>query len=323
MMMKRSILLGGVAALGLVLGACALCGAAEPQAGKVILEQRYTPGSLEMTLRADVSVYNKEGEKPAKTGKMSVTMVGGVTNSPPDAQGVRTMQMTVKRMAVSFSSGDKKTAYDSAAPAAGQDGDMAAAFKSLVDAKITIKIGPDGQVQSVADEMTDSLAKRDPQKAAQLKSTTGDSLIGSMTGISKIIGPFPAKPVGPGDEWPANPPDIGKLGVPFSQTCKFLKIENTPTGKIAVLQFKGATTSSKLTLTGKNGAEGSANIEVQQAGTVRFNVDLGRLEILTMDAYVAFDLVDEKGQNVKMDSKATMEMTLAKVVDSAAPLPPK
>jgi hypothetical protein len=315
---------------GLVFAAAA-ADAATYAGPKVLLKQRYTPGTYVMSATMESSQEGTANGQPQPQQQMSQTMVMKMDVSQPDAQGVRTMQITFQRVAQQATAGQMKMAFDSAGPADQQDPNLGAFLRPLLGAQIVVKLGADDQIQSVSglNQLWDAAAQQNAQLAPmfnQMKSVMGDETIKGM--IASASQMFPPQPVGPGDTWqPGQPPSALPAGVETKQTCKLMDIETGPAGRVAVIQADATTQSSKETATNMGGMNATIHgINSRQSGVMRFSIDTGLVESQTMnqDGTTDVSVNAPNGQTMRMTTKQTAKMTLTarkEGAPGAAPAP--
>jgi hypothetical protein len=309
-------------ALALVALAVSVSSAADATGDKVLLKQKFTPGVWTMGTMMTVEDAVTVDGTPRPDRKESRTFVWVQDIGQPDKDGAKTMKMTLKQVKHSINIGAQTAGYDSAGPADKQDPNAARVLGPILKAKIVATIGADGKVASVTglSETWDAVAKDAPEMAAvatQMKAQMGDNAIKDM--ITKPSEMLPDKAVGVGDEWQ---PTM-KLDIPLSgegevkQTCKLLEIQAATAGKIAVIQYEGTAKSTKET----TAPMGAVTVKIQsvtsaQKGQVRFNIDTGMIESLTVSTESTIALTapgpEGKTENVVTKQKAKADIAVTK-----------
>ena len=306
-----------VLALAALVFAAAVADAATYTGPKVVLKQRFLPGTYVMTAMMESSQEGTANGQPQPQQQMSQTMVMRMDVSQPDAQGVRTMEVSYQRVSQQAAAGQMKMAFDSAGPPEQQDPNFSMFLRPLAGAKIVAKIAADDQVQSVTglNQLWDAEAQKNPQQALmfnQMKTVMGDEAIkGVIAGGAKML---PAQPVGPGDTWQ---PAVSATGLPpgvqTTQTCKLVDIETTPAGRVAVIQTDATTQSTKETPTNMGGANATIHsLSSRQSGAIRLNIDTGLVESQNMnqDATTDVTLTGPGGQTMRMTTKQQVKINM-------------
>jgi len=314
-------------ALAVVALAASVSFAADATGDKVLLKQKFTPGvwTMSTTMAGEQSVTVDGNAQPAQ--QMSQTFVWVQDISQPDKDGAKTLQMSLKQVKQSMNVGAQSAAYDSTGPADKQDPNFARVLGPILKAKIVAKIGADGKVASVTglNEIWDAVAKDTPEMATfatQMKTQMGDNAIKDM--ITKSSEMLPEKAVGAGDDWQPtmkfNLPLAGECEV--KQNCKLTEIQAATAGKIAVIQYEGNGKSTKETTT----QMGAVTVTVQnmtsaQKGQLKFNVDTGMIDSLTMntDGVMEFTAPGPEGKTAKVVSKQKSKAEIFVTKGDAAP----
>ena len=132
---------------------------------KVKLEMKYRPGKYLMTTSQDMDQVIQIGAQTQKQ-KVSSLMVMEMEVDKPDANGTRKARITYKRIRQSMKMGATVQEFDSNDPATAV-GPLAAGFKPLIGAQITLILSAENKVTDIAglDEIFDRQARANPQAA--------------------------------------------------------------------------------------------------------------------------------------------------------------
>ncbi len=246
----------------------------------VRFQRMYPPGSYTMTqtLNMDQAISGRGMEQQHK---LSQTIVHSLVASKPDAAGERTLEMRIRRIKQEVKAGPQTMVYDSDLPPEKQTSPMAGLLGPLLKVKIVAVVGPDGTVRKVsgADEMWEEMAKNNPavaMMAEAMKKNFGNATVQSL--MLQAYEMMPGRPVGLGENWTSRMelpiPMVG--GMKVEQKLWLKAIEDTPSGKVAVLEKVGTIKTDKPTQTTIGPATVTfRSVEVAQKGQLRYNEKLG------------------------------------------------
>ena len=130
---------------------------------------------------------------------------------------------------------------------------------------------------------------------------------------------FPARAVKPRDEWQAtvsaNVPIVGKLRIKYDLELE--DVEQTPSGKIAIINFKGKVDSAG----GGTIAMGPVSVRIKsmdmdQEGVMRFNIDTGMMvsQKIEQDGTIEMSMQapGKKSVDATTDIEQTIDMAVTK-----------
>ena len=269
-MFRNSIVL--MVALSLV---CGLAGAQD----KVTLSSKFPPGVYTTTMNQQMNVQMAMPGGQQMDQKQTMMMVSQIMAGPIDPTGQK-VEMEFKRIKQSTQVGAMNMGYDSADPNQSSS-PMAAIFKALLDAKISFTMTADGKIKDVSglDKMIDDMTKQNPALAPMaktMKEQMGDNMVRQMVGMGNQM--LPDKPVGPSDTWQTKATqNLGMIGeMTIANDCKMTALENTPKGKVAVIEFTGKATTAEGKAAPMPGAK-LEKLNMDMTGTSRFNATTGLL----------------------------------------------
>ena len=247
---------------------------------KVTLEIKFTPGEYRLTEEVNIdTTITAEGESMETS--QSTLVHSDVTIAEPKPSGEQEITTICRRIKQSVTVGKRKTEYDSAAPAAGQDRSLRRALSPLIGWRGVLTVDANGKfikldgLESLlaAIEANSSSSQMSRQLRKQFQSFFQEMLTKHW---GKLI---PTKPVGPGDEWTKQ---IKVDFVPMLGDMKFdcdawlEDIKKTDEGQVALINFRVETTMRDKKIDALPGA--SATIErlsIDLVGTAHFNMDIG------------------------------------------------
>jgi len=296
----------------------------EPNSGsdpKITLKIKYPPGKFVMVQDQDMDMdmtIVADGKTQKQPVKQKMQQWMSLDVSQPDKQGNTTIGMTFDRMRQEVKAGANNIVLDTNDKKAMASNPAAKALEGLLDANITMKMTADGKVLSVGgmDKMWNSMAKDDPQLAAQMKKQMGSEAITKL--CTQAMQMSPKEPVGVGAVWYSDMkmpiPVIGEMNIETKYKIK--SIEKTGAGQIATFTVHAIMTTD----TAKEMKVGTASMEINSMdmdmnGKVRINVDTGLMIDSTMDMSGDFDMaISEGGKKMEMSAKikGTQKMTITK-----------
>ena len=317
--------------------ACAALGGAS--AGqKVELKMKLRPGryavseTQDMTGRQSITVM---GRTQSIDIKSSAQVDGTIEIQPPDAASGETKVLyKCTRVKMSLVQGGRAMAFDSAGPEDQQDRTLGPVLRPLVGWRGFQVHSRDGKFLRL--EGLEELI-------AQVSGAGGGTQ--SVAMIRRMVEPLlkeiltrhwgkllPEKPVAPADEWRkrielAEFPMFGKLGFDF--TCLLKRLEQTPTGPVAMLECwgKASVQDRKLDLKAmglpmKVDAKADT-LTVQTELRVRFDTHIGLATGLTATTRVKATLAigAPDGSKAAIDMKQTVKSTYSLQPRPAAAAP--
>jgi hypothetical protein len=284
--MGKKVTLGILASAAVAMTLALPVGGADKAGEKITLKQHFAPGEYVETVSLSKDQQVTMAGETIKD-QCTQTVVLCFTFGKPDADGAMQATMAYKRFQATTTQSGRATAYDSDRPADTLDSNMTKFFGPITKAKLDITIGSDDKVTDVkgVDELWEEMAKSVPDLEPMLftmkKYFNGDAIKCVVEEIGK---PFPAKPVGVGDEWTVDTtmsaPLVGPMHV--KQKCVLKDIENTEMGKVAVITFV-ADTFPKESTTTKRDAERATfrKTDVVITGQLRANIANPMLQTVT------------------------------------------
>lgn len=289
--MIRAIVLNVLAAAALSAVSFAQAPATAPAAAeKYTLKAKYNPGRYVLEQKADiVQTMTPEGGQPTRHD-ISQAMTITQAISPADKQGNQTVLLGFRSVQQKISSaGSPSIEYDSQGPPQQQHPLLGATLTPLLQARVTVIVGPDGRVRSVTgmDELWDRLAEQSPAMSAMLlgmKKSLGNNMIRET--MEKTAQMLPDKPVAIGESWQNElKVDMPYLGArQANQDCTLKAVRTTADGHIAVIDVLSKIESSQPTQTDVGGAAVTVEkVEFTQKGEIRFNIERGMQESAQLD----------------------------------------
>lgn len=273
----------------------------EEGGGETAHKSTYTGPKLELAVRFKPGRYtNRETQKQWATQTVSMGAMSQETTTestmlveadvvirPPDpASGERRIDYTCTRVKMSQKQNGNVERFDSEAPEESTGGLLASALRPLVGWRGVQVHSRDGKflrlegLEHLLSEM--SSAAGGPQALGMMRRMLEPLLKEVLTRHwGKLL---PHEPVGPGDAWERRIdlqkfPMFGPVNFDFS--CRMLDVEETPRGKVAVLQCdgRGSLRDRKLDLEFlplPPGAEATAeSMSFETSMVVRFDLDIG------------------------------------------------
>ena len=318
--MRTAKLTWTVVALALAAGVLPGCRKSPKYKGPPItLKLRYPSGSYLMTMVQDTK-QRISAERRKQTQIQTQTMVMGLKIAEPDASGDRNATLTFRRIRMSGPGG---MSYDSD-NSAGADPQLAQVLGAMMKVEITMKIGPDSRIRDVSgfEKMWDAIPADNPVTRAmreQFKKQLGDAMVREL--MEKTQDMFPARAVKPRDEWQAtvsaNVPIVGKLRIKYDLELE--DVEQTPSGKIAIINFKGKVDSAG----GGTIAMGPVSVRIKsmdmdQEGVMRFNTDTGMMVSQKIEQNGAIEMSIKAGGK-SIDATTDIEQTINMAVKKEKP----
>ncbi len=292
----------------LALAALCLAIAAPAAAEKVKLEQKYPPGTYTTTLKqsGDMTVIvNAGGQERTQAQKMEMLMVSEMVVSEPDDQGVQTLSVSYERIRQVMQMAGQKLIYDSQKPDASHPM-LAQSLKPLLDAKLKITLGKDGEVKEVKgmEDLWDKMVQKNPRMAPmveKMKEQFGDRMIKQLIGQANKV--LPEKPVGVGDTWKskmdAAVPVIGTMKI--TQNCRLKEISKVDGAEIAHIAIKGKVKNNEPTQMQVQGVNMTVqSMDLDQEGAMQFNASSGMLQeqSVRQKGTIKMSIQTPQGQNV-------------------------
>lgn len=302
-----------VAAAVLFLSATAIMAQGE----KVAMKRAWPPGNYVMTQTETSQSEQMVGNQPVKSNSSS-TSVWELTVGEPNEKGEKKIAAKVVKHRLS-EEGDTAYSYNSEAPAQEQDKDLAFVFGALLGTPVEITLDADDAVVEVSglDKLwTDLLAKAttDTQKGliAQESIELADKTVEQSLRHTESI--VPTKDVAVGDKWTAgiriDLPLVGEVKQRFD--CSLKGVEDSPAGKLAVIQVEAKYESTKPRPGNIQGQEITVSkLEASEKGDVKFDLATGiaASDEKTMTVSAVLDTTDEKGKPLKVTVKANNSVT--------------
>ncbi|KKL41718.1 hypothetical protein LCGC14_2367510, partial [marine sediment metagenome] len=220
----------------------------KPTGEKITFKHWAVPGrylmTMKMNMNQDITVDGAVQPRQRMLQEMTMLLVVG----RPDAEGLRTIDMSYERMQQTTTMGEMKVSFDSNLPVGKQDLRLATALAPMLKVKIRVVLDAAGKVVKVSgiDKLWDDLVKSNPAMAPmaeQMKKQMGNLLVKQL--IAKGQELLPAAGVRVGESWETS----GKMTIPFVgpvnvvQQCKLKSVAKTKAGRIAYIDYKGRMTS--------------------------------------------------------------------------------
>ncbi len=289
------------------------------QSDKVDVKHAWPPGVYIMTQLLQSHGEQTIGNETVKTGSTE-TMVWELRVGEPGGQGEKKIIAKIVKYQCK-EGGESPSTYDSEAPVAQQDKDNAFVYGPLIGAPVEIILDPDDAVIEVSglDKLWQKLAANaatDAQKGrlAEVSIDLGDKTVEqSLRRLESIV---PKKGVATGDKWTAgirsDLPLIGEVKQRFD--CLLQGVEESPAGKLAVVQVEGKYEATKPKPGKIQGQEVTVSmLEVTEKGVIKFDLNTGiaTADEKTLNLAATLDTADEKGQPLRIMVKSTNEMKTA------------
>lgn len=283
---------------------------------KVTLTSKFPPGVYTTTMNQTMNVKMAMPGGQAMDQKQTMMMVSQINAGAMGPEGQK-IEMEFKRIKQSTQMGPMNMGYDSADPNQAES-PMAAIFKALLDAKISFTMTADGKVKDVTglDKMIDDMVKQNPAMAPMaknMKEQMGDNMVRQMVGMGNQM--LPDKPVGPGDTWTTKATqNLGMIGeMTISNNCKMTALEDSPKGKIAVIEFTGKATTAEGKAAPMPGAK-IDKLNMDMTGTSRFNATTGLLVSTNTNIKATMSMTvgggeDQPGMTMDMTMDGKVEQT--------------
>lgn len=288
---------------------------------KIMLKQKYPPGTYVMTMTTDMKQEVPMGPRGAMQQDIKMLMVMELVAEPPGDDKSQKLHMTYKRIKMSMT-GMAAMSYDSASTQEQPNPMFGSMFKGLIDAQIDVTLGPDGKVTDVAgmDKIWDAIVKANPGAAPmldQVKKQFGKDMFSQM--FSGMDAMLPTGPIVRGHTWATqkkqNLPMIG--AVDLKQTFKLKEIRKTPAGRVAIIDFTGKMTTDESKPIAENPAMPVkfGKIQIDQTGTMKLNAETGMMTDVTMNQNMHMEMVIPTGpegqeMNMAIKQQGTVNMTV-------------
>ncbi len=334
----------------LALAATLLCGAATlraedaapaaPTGKSVLLKAVFVPGDYLVTrktaMRQKVTVDGVE--QPTQTMQATITM--RQTVGQPSAKGVQSIGIRFQRVQLHTTVGSREISYDTDGPDSKAQEALAAVYRTLLAAKASLTVNADGDVVAASglSAIWDELAAKTPRMtplANQMKAQMGDAFIREL--FASVALDLPDKPVALNGEWRRDSKmTLPFLGVAdFKSTSRLKAIEQTPAGKVAVINIAGTirtteknktelrgvrmiftkvdlTQTTKLRLNTTNTL--LHNVNLVQEGTMEGKVfasrrDKGKAADRDSTTDAGEDTDEEEGETIVVNQKVTVSVT--------------
>lgn len=232
-------------AVALAAVACAAACRADrpPSAGKeprVLLRQNFPPGKYKLVQKNEMTQQLTVGAAPAQTITAKQEMTAEISVDRPDAKGQKKIEMSYTSIKMTAPG----VSYDSTDPKQ-QTGQIAAALKPLLKAKLVMVVDKDGKPVRTEglSALWRAMAKEQPRMKRffdNMDKQMGDGMMKQM--LSSPSNLLSDKPVGVGGVWHAkytqDVPMIGKAAV--EGECELAELKKTPAGQVAVIKFATA-----------------------------------------------------------------------------------
>jgi len=259
---------------------------------KLSLPMRFAPARFAATENLDIkaTIFLLGEDIPKEVPKeipmnISVKIAADTEiESASSSSGDQAISFIIRRMKMAATGMGGNMSYDSEAPSS-SNSEMDSALRPIIGEKAAIIIDKNGK-----------FLRFDGSTAAIFLAASPDEVAsGGTGGVAAQFAPLlkemysehwgemlPKTPVGPGDRWEGtmrikSTPMIGKLEFQFY--CLLQDIEDTPAGKVAVIDFVGEVSIYNKPLEGGQFPKGVnaklKNLDIAVQGTARFNVDLG------------------------------------------------
>ncbi len=207
---------------------------------KVTLRQDFAPGRYEV--QASTASTMTTVQKETVRQRSDLDLLFDLEIKPADANGVKAVSMTFKRIQQKVSTNDRiRYQFDSNEPPDSKN-TLAVALHAIRAAKISFDISRDGKLSRMTGltEALDPLVKANSKFAPameEMKRQFGLSLVEkTLTDAAKS---FPQTPVAVGDAWKNSSrnetPMIGEMKL--NQDCKLSALADGPMGACAVVEY--------------------------------------------------------------------------------------
>ncbi len=274
---------------------------------KVKLKQKFLPGTYEMVhtnAKNNVTQMNNQ----TLPIQLSKTHWYELDASRPDASGLTTCTITVKRLKESHAGGS----FDTDEPESLKSNQAGQRLSSMLEHEFVLKFGQDWQLISASglDQIWEDIGKgapADAQMSQEMKETMDQETFAKwMFGL--VYDMIPDEPVGVGDIWnkvtSGNSPLLGTIE--GDTECKLTKMEQTAEGKIAYITFTSQIESDKTTST-KIGPMSVTvkNVKMKQTGQIQLNADTGLMlkQEMTRSGDLEMSTKGPDGKDVPMTMK--------------------
>ncbi|MCE5336140.1 MAG: DUF6263 family protein [Desulfobacteraceae bacterium] len=286
------------------------------QGNKVDVKRAWAPGTYVMTQTAKSQGEQIVGNESAKNVSTE-TNVWELRVGEPNSQGEK--KITAKVVKCQFTEeGDAAVSYNSEAPAAQQDKDMAFVYGSLIGAPVEIMLDADDAVIEVSglDKLWTNLsakASNDVQKGrlAQVSIEISDKVIEQS--LRRLESVAPKKAVATGEKWTAGVrselPLIGEIKQRYD--CLLKGVENSPEGKLAVIQLEARYEATKPKPGIIQGQEITVSkLDVTEKGDVKFDLETGIAAVDEKNVNVSaiLDAKDDKGRPLRVTVKGANQI---------------
>ncbi|MFH0783753.1 MAG: DUF6263 family protein [Pseudomonadota bacterium] len=286
------------------------------QSDKVDVKHAWPPGVYVMTQLQQSQGEQTISNETAETGSTE-TMVWELRVGEPNGQGEKKIMAKIVKYQFK-EEGESSSSYDSEAPVAQQDKDNVFVYGPLIGTPIEINLDPDDAVIEVSglDKLWQKLtpnAATDAQKGrlAEVSIDLSDKTIEqSLRRLESVV---PKKAVATGDKWTAgirsDLPLVGEVKQRFD--CLLQGVEESPAGKLAVVQLAGKYEATKPKPGKIQGQEVTVSkLDVAEKGVIKFDLNTGiaAVDENTLNVSATLDTTDEKGQPLTMMVKSTNEM---------------
>ena len=300
--------------------------ASQAQENKIEVKRAWPPGVYEMTQTSKSRGVQTVGSQSSKTGSTD-TMVWELRVNEPNAQGEKKIMAKIVKCQIT-EEGDSPSSYSSEVPAGRQNKDDEFVYRPLVGANVEITLDSDDDVIEVIglDKLWTELSARastEGQKGrlAGISIALGDKTVEqSLRRLESIV---PKKTVATGEKWTAgirsDLPFIGDVKQRFD--CSLKGVEETPSGKLAVVQVEGKYETTKPRQGKIQGQEVMvSSLDVSEKGDVKFDIGTGiaAVDEKTLNVSAVLDATDEKGQALKVMVKNTEDVRTVIIPDKQA-----
>lgn len=293
-----------------------LSNASQAQGNKFDVKRAWGPGFYVMTQTSKSRGEQTIGNQTVKTAS-SETMVWELRVREPNSQGEKKIMARIVKCQFT-EEGDSPSSYDSEAPAGQQTNDNAFVYGPLIGAPVEITLDPDDAVIEVSglDKLWRDLsakASTDDQRGrlAEVSIELGDKTVEqSLRRIESIV---PKKAVAAGEKWTAgirsDLPLIGEVKQRYD--CLLRGVENTPSGKLAVIQMEARYEATKPKPGKIQGQEVTVSkLDVSEKGDIKFDLETGIAVVdeKNLNVSAVLDTSNEKGQPLQVLVKGANEI---------------
>ena len=300
----------------ILVAAALLASRASADDEKVLLRQRYAPGSYLVTTNMTADQKTTVGETDQPPRHIERLMVMKLTIAEPDAKGDKKLQVTYERIRHVIGTGDNARAYDSAGPADEQDPALARVFAPLLIAKVEAAVNSRGEFLQVSgpEALLEDTGRLGPstQPAPPGRGRFGPDAVRDM--LNQTYAMLPKRPVSVGDKWQNNMelnlPLLGRINLPLD--CKLESLAGG--GALATITWTGALEAQQPTETEMMGRKLRVKTSsTKQTGKAEFDASKGVAvaTAVTMDRSLDMAITHPGGQDVpmKVEQKITMTTT--------------